>query len=188
MKAIINLIIATILPSLIFAQGDFGRSFCVGSSFTYIRHYEDIPSLPRYNEFTWNVNAAIQVSKRFDMGVQAMAIFMKPESKPSDYHHIIGVFSQFNFIKKEKFQVFAETSINIGNYKLSQDDFLPSYSNGIIYLGLGGGSELKISKKIPHLFLDLSFISYLELNVENAYVFTQYIVGLNYRFGKGYNE
>ena len=187
MKIIINLIIAFILPSFLYAQGNFGRSFCVGSSLTIIHHYEDVPALPRYNEYTWNVNAAIQISKRLDMGVQAMSIFMKPESKPSKLHHIVGVFAQFHFIKK-KMKFFLEASLNTGNYKLSTFDFLPTYSNEVIYIGWGGGFELMLSKKTPNLFLDLSFISYEELNVESPYAFTQYIVGLNYRFGKGFIE
>jgi len=188
MKTIISLIIALIFPALIYAQGYFGKSFCVGSSLTFIHHYEDVPSLPRFNEYTWNINAAVQISKRLDMGVQALAIFMKPEGKPSKFHHIIGAFSQFHFIKNEKIKAFLETSLNTGNYKLSNSDFLPTYSNDIIYLGWGGGVELRFSKKIPHLFIDLSFINYTELNVEGAYAFTQYIVGLNYRFGHGYTK
>lgn len=112
MKVSISLIIAIMLPSMILAQGNFGKSFCLGSSFTFIHYYEDMPGLPRYNEFTWNVNAAIQISKRLDMGVQAMAIFMKPEGRSSENHHIIGVFGQFYFIKKEKIKVFIETSFN----------------------------------------------------------------------------
>lgn len=187
MKKIIKLIIFVLLPSAIFAQGNFGKSFCVGSSFTFLRHYEDEPDLPRYNELTWNVNAAMQITKRLDLGVQALAIFMKPEGRSSENHHIIGFFGQFHFIKKDKIKAFAETSLNTGNYKLSRNDFYPSYENGIVYIGFGGGVELKISKKIPHLYLDLSFINYEQLHVEQSYAYTQYIIGLNYRFGKGFN-
>ncbi|NPD48130.1 hypothetical protein HNV12_23475 [Methanococcoides sp. SA1] len=185
MKAIVQLTIFLFTPFLIFAQGNFGKSFCVGSSFTFLRYYEDEPGLPRYNEYTWNVNVAMQITKRLDLGVQAMAIFMKPEGGPSENHHIIGVFGQFNFIKKEKIKVFVETSFNTGNYKLSRNDFYPSYENGIVYIGFGGGVELKISKRIPHLFLDLSFINYEQLNIDESYAYTQYVIGLNYRFGKG---
>ncbi len=186
MKTALCLIIAIIIPSIIFAQENIGKSFCVGSSLTFLHYYEDEPGLPRYNEYTWNVNAAMQITKRLDMGVQALAIFMKPEGNPSENHHIIGVFGQYHFIKKEKIKVFIETSINTGNYKLSRNDFYPSYENGIVYIGFGGGVELKISRRIPRLFLDLSFVNYEQLHIEKSYAYTQYIVGLNYRFGKGF--
>jgi hypothetical protein len=46
---------------------------------------------------------------------------------------------------------------------------------------MGLGYDLPI-KKIRNLYLDLSFISYAILNnIEERYLYTQYIIGLNYR-------
>jgi len=186
----IRVFIITILLLLfhnpIISQSDFGKTFIVGTSLTFIPEIENDPSLSQYNffEYTWNLNAAVSISKRIYTGVQALTIFTNGSRVENNTYFIMGLFGQFNFIPKQKFRFFAELSINTGNY-CTCGNLDPFRVENLVYFGWGGGFDLPMKFLSKNLYLDLSFVAYLILNdVENKYGFTQYILGINYRFGK----
>lgn len=171
--------------SFVDAQSYFADYLIAGTSLTYIPQISEDANqnITGYTELTWNINLAMRVNKRFVTGIQLLNIYSSEVYKKKDYYNIYGVFTQFSFFKKrETHRFFAEASINRGNYSVCGD--LPSYEAEVYYLGLGGGFDLPVIV-IPNLYLDLSFISYL--NVEsfpNNCAYTQYVVGLNYRFNR----
>ena len=172
--------------NLTYAQKEFGKTFIVGTSLTFIPDYNNNPSVSNYNyfEYTWNLNAAVSISKRIFTGVQALTIFTNGSRVENNTYYIIGLFGQFNFIPKQKFRFFAELSINTGDY-CTCGNFDPFRVEDLVYLGWGGGFDLPLKFITKNLYLDLSFISYLILNdIDDKHGFTQYIIGINYRFGK----
>lgn len=73
----------------------------------------------------------------------------------------------------------------MGDFRLSGDDLYPSTQKGLNNFGWGGGAESPLKHLHPHLFLEVSFISYVTLSpVPHKYAFTQYILGIDYKFGR----
>ncbi len=166
------------------AQRYFADYLIAGTSMTYMQNTsKDVNhNLSGYIEWTWNVNLGMRLSKRAVGGIQLLNIYSSEVYKRKDYYNLYGVFIQYNLISnKEPNRFFIEASINRSNYCLCSE--LPSHHNKLPYLGVGGGFDWQI-KKIKNLFIDLSFISYFNLKgFEEKSAYTQYVVGLNYRFG-----
>lgn len=181
-----SILILVLLSFSLQAQNEFGKSFIIGTSLTFIPNYQKNYTSSDYNyyEYTWNLNAAVSLSKRVFIGVQVMTIFTNGSRIENTNYSIVGLFGQFDFTPKKDYRLFLETSINLGNY-CTCGDFDPYKKEKLSYWGWGGGVELPLRFLSSKLYLDLSFITYLILNdIENKYAYTQYIVGINYRFGK----
>jgi hypothetical protein len=99
--------------------------------------------------------------------------------------NMMGMFVQFNLLKRTDHRLFVESSINLGNY-YKVKEFITIPGTYYAHLGIGLGYDIPIQKILPGLYLDLSVMTYNPLNVDvlNAYAIAHYIVGLNYRFGK----
>ncbi len=157
----------------------FAKTMIAGTSLTYIWDKDEPETLK--NQLTWNINVGITLSKRVFSGIQVLNIYSLGKSNPMEYYNIYGLFTQYNFLRGTNHRLFAEISINKGNYNdfLHDSDFK---SQNLYFSGVGFGYDLPI-KYIPRLYLDISFIHYYFLNqfdIESDY--TQYIIGLNYRF------
>jgi len=176
------------MSSIAQSESTFGKSFITGLSLTYIWDYDNTGSLTdyRYNEYTWNLNAAVSISKRIYSGVQVMTIFISGTRVDGDNYSMYGLFGQYNFTPKKKSRFFIETSFNQGNY-CTCGKLDPYKKDDLLYWGLGIGLEKPLKSISKSLYLDLSFVNYTILdNLQDKYNYTQYIIGLNYRFGKFY--
>ena len=162
----------------------FAKNLILGSSFTWKWTDNNNPAIRySFNEYTWNINMAVSLNKRMYLGLQLLNIYTKGSKQDLEKYRVYGMFAQYNVLRQTAHRLFAETSINRGNY-CTCGDFEPNRRNNLYYWGIGAGYDLPL-KKIPGLYLDLSFIHYLILNsVEDKYAYTQYIIGVNYRFGK----
>lgn len=163
------------------AQRFFADYMIVGSSLTYMRNsnQDSYKADYGYDEYTWNMNVGIRVSKRLFTGLQVLNIYSSKISTKKDYYTVYGLFTQYDFFSKKTHRLFAEISLNRGNYCTCSD--LPVKVDDLYYIGTGIGYDFPL-KWIPNLYLDLSFINYFILNkIEDKYSYTQYIVGLNYR-------
>jgi hypothetical protein len=157
--------------------------FTIGTSLTYIGDHDKFSYID-YDEITWNINTSISINKRLHIGVQALSIFADGGNMGYEYYHIIGGFLQYNFVQLKSVSFFIESSINTGNFYFSKYMLYPSKLNYLGYLGWGGGAEVLLIKN-KRIFLDLSFISYHTLkSPEKCNAFTQYIIGINYKFGR----
>ncbi len=157
-------------------QSHFAEYTIVGSSFTYVpTEYDKIP----YNEYTWNINAGINLSNRFFFGLQLLNVYLTRESFPTETFNIYGAFTQFNFLKSKRNRFFAELSLNRGDYCTCNKFFKVDYD--LYYAGVGLGFDFAV-KKIKGLYLDFSFINYSMINKpKTGHGYTQYVIGLNYR-------
>jgi hypothetical protein len=167
----------------------FLNSLVVGSSLTYIwnTNDDDYPvGTNLYEEYTWNLNVAVPLNKRFMVGAQWLNLFTKGTHVPDRNYMIYGLYTQYDFFAKIKSPVsmFLEMSINRGDYgTLGHLD--PYRMKGLWYHGFGGGFEFPVRPISERLFFELSFQNYMILNkIQTKYNYTQYILGLNYRFGK----
>jgi hypothetical protein len=181
MKHVFMLLLCGMLSTYsIYAQNEryFAEKFIIGTSLTYIRNSYEYYTV--FNEYTWNANIGISLSKRLFSGLQLLNVYTNEQhSKSINNHSIVGIFSQYDFFQFQDFRLFAELSLSTGNYSTS--GFIPSKREGLYYLGVGIGLDYPL-KFIKGLSLDLSFVTYEILNkIENKYSYTQYIVGLNYR-------
>jgi len=179
---LILLIVCLAFTLNIKAQNQNTERFTIGSSITYIWEKDKLNYID-HDEITWNLNAAMRISKRFHFGVQALSIFSKSMSE-FDYYHLIGSFVQYEMVQMDAINLFLETSINRGDYLLANDELYPLREKNLFYFGWGGGMELPLFKS-KNLYLDLSFISYMNITYpQKTFAFTQYIIGVNYKFGK----
>lgn len=166
------------------SQQYFANYMIIGTSLTYMRNSEKdyYKTDFGYDEYTWNLNVGIQISKRVFTGLQLLNIYSSQITAPKDYFNIYGLFTQYNVLKSETHRLFAEVSFNRGNYCTCND--IPYYFNNLYYIGFGVGYDLPI-KKIPNLYFDFSFINYSIINkIYDKYGYTQYIVGINYRLNE----
>ena len=180
-KRLVLLIFVFIICNRVYAQ-NFYR-FTIGSSLTYIGDHDKFNYID-YDEFTWNLNTAINITNKFQIGVQTLSIFADGGNIGYDYYHIIGGFIQYNLVRHKSMNFFLESSLNTGNFYFPKRKLYPYKLNNLNYLGIGGGTEI-IMIKNTGIALDLSFISYFTLRPpEKCITFTQYIIGINYKFGK----
>lgn len=166
----------------------FFKKFEIGTSLTYIWDAEDAAAGYRYDEFSWNLNAKVSVSKRLYFGVQAIPIHTKNRKGgyvTNENYTFVGLLSMFKFIDSEDFSFHIEMSLNRSNmfHSLITD---PSKKPGINYIGYGLGGDIALTKKSgSRLFLEWGFYNYSILNkIDFKSNYTQYILGLNYHFGK----
>lgn len=182
MKTLVILFFLMLSCITLKSQNYFADYLIVGSSLTYMRFTEkdEYRFTHGYDEYTWNINAGIRLSKRFFAGIQYLNIYSSDLDLPKDYYKVYGLFTQFNFLNDDNTRLFIEASLNRGDYCLAYN--LPSRVDNLNYIGFGPGVDLQI-KKIPNLYFDFSFINYFIANkIKGKYSYTQYIVGLNYRF------
>ena len=183
-KKIILILLFTLIFSNSFSQKKnkhFFNTVIFGSSLTYL--LLDNSNYDSFQEFTWHVNGAISLHKQVFVGTQVLTIFYKNTNPGWENYYIYGLFGQFDFMPKQKFRLFIETSINKGNYCICWNE--PYLKNNLFYLGFGFGCDIPIKFLSDKLFLDLSFYNYAILNkIEEKSNYTQYIIGINYHFGK----
>jgi hypothetical protein len=168
------------LPCITDGQSYFAEYMIAGTSLTYIRDSREIYQNYKSSddEYTWNINVGVAMSKRIFAGLQWLNIYASEVSTPKEYYSVYGLFSQYNFLKNQQHRLFLELSFNRGNF--CTRDYQPFRKDNLYYLGSGLGYDLPI-KKIRNLYLDLSFISYAILNNNYRGLYNQYIIGLNYR-------
>lgn len=173
-------------------NNEFFKTFSIGSSLTYIWDLsKDKNNLgPEYNykfkEYTWNINVSASVSKKIDIGFQALNIFTSGTRVENSQSQIFGLFSQYNFLggKKTPTKLFIEGSINKGNY-YTGGTLDPYLREGLYYVGCGMGLDIPLRNISKNIFLDVAFMNYWILNdIFDKYNYTQYIIGLNYYIGK----
>ncbi len=174
-----------LLTSYIYSQKEryFTKSLIVGSSLTFIQEKSDKIIGYKYNEYTWNINMAVSLNKRAFLGLQYLNIHSNGTNVSPENYGIYGVFGQVNLLRKSRNRLFVESSINRGNYFTNYDTD-PYKKEDLYYLGFGSGYDLSLDKFVPNLYADFSFIYYLIINpLDNKTGYSQYIIGLNYRFG-----
>ena len=165
---------------------NFGQRIIIGSSLTWISDNDGAGFGYRFNEYTWEKNIAVNVNKSLYLGLSHKHIWsngstVMPEGIKDNYY-MFGAFGQYDFFPKRKMRLFAELSLNRGNYctcyhLLTVDPFKVENLN---YLGTGGGVDLPITK---FLSVDFSFMVHNILNdVPRKYAYNIYIVGLNFDF------
>lgn len=174
------MVICFLLPGNAYAQRNkyFAHAMIFGTSLTYIWDSDERNNY--LHELSWNTNVGITFSKRVFTGIQLLNIYTWGTIEPKESYYIIGLFTQYNFLRGTNHRFFIEVSINRGDYD-SYSENSPTRENNTLYLGTGLGYDLPI-KFIPKLYLDLSFMHYNILNPFNIdSELTQYIIGLNYR-------
>ena len=189
MKILINFFVTLIIVFFSFdaesqenKRANFLNSFTAGTSLTYIINLDD----SFYEEYTWNLNFAASISQRMNVGIQVLNIYANGSNIEKASYNIFGLFTQYDFFakKRTKNTLFVELSINKGDY-CTCDNLDPYRKSNLWYYGFGGGTEIRLKKISEHIFLDISFYNYQIINkYKKKYNFTQYIIGLNYRFGK----
>ena len=152
----------------------------IGTSLTFIQDHYEIPFPYVYNEYTWNTNLAIDINKRWRVGMQYMAIWTKKGQVKDGNYYIGGTFGQFNLIPKAKnARLYIEGSLNKGNYCTCVPDS-PYLRDNLYYYGLGLGLDINLADWVH---LDLGFFNYTILNkFTEKYNYTQYILGLDFPF------
>lgn len=166
----------------------FGNIIRIGASVTYIWEENEWAENHFFGETTWNLNAAFRMSKRFWIGAQAAPIFTRDRVGPNikrKTYYMAGIFGQFDFYNSEGFRFYGETSINLSDY-CTCGNVEPNRLPNLFKWGGGAGLEVLLNKGSgKNLWLELAFFNYVILNeIQNKYNYTQYIIGLNYTFGK----
>jgi len=141
---------------------------------------------PYFFEFSWTLNAAIPLNK-FHLGTNFYLVHTRGGwSGQNNYYYLAGVFSQYNFLKpKYKSRLYAELSFNTGNY-CTCGNRDPYRKDGLYYIGIGGGWDIKLSER---WHIDLAFLSYNILNkIKNEYGYTDAygynipVIGVDYHW------
>lgn len=133
-------------------------------------------------EHTLNVNLVYSLSKRWRVGYQHLFIWETGREISTGYYNIGGVLGQYSFYRNDRYNIYAETSLNRGNFctceSSSQFITVPYKRNDLYYLGLGIGFDYRLNKDFSAEF---GFYNYNIFNdIPMKYNHTQYIIGLVY--------
>ncbi|PZE16515.1 hypothetical protein DNU06_11695 [Putridiphycobacter roseus] len=169
-------------------NGYFAKTAEVGSSITYIWNDYNKPAGDfLYSELTWNINVKMKLHNRFWLGVQAAPIYAwirDMDQITTENYHLFGLITQFDIVSKKKFQLYVDGIFNRSNLLILEE--YNTKQAGIYYLGFGAGTNFLLNNKgRQNLFLEIGFNNSFILNkIEKKSFYTQYIFGVNYRFGK----
>ncbi len=112
----------------------FAKNMILGSSYTWIWvNNLDPVATYLYDEYTWNTNLAVSLSKRVYLGLQLLNIRIIVKDEPSEKFNIYGLFAQYNMLRRTDHRFFIETSINRGNY-CTCGDYEPFIKENLYYL------------------------------------------------------
>lgn len=167
----------------IYAQGytqiqkeTFGDQLILGTSLTYIPNFKK--DAYRYHEWTWSVNAAVNLSQRWRFGLNKLFLRSHGTRVSTDNFNLFGPFVQYDFIQKGKYRAHGETGFYWGNYCTCGNSD-PYKQSGLHYLSFGGGFEYAFYKNFS---VELGLLIYKiidRIEIYN-YGYTQYILGINY--------
>ncbi len=152
----------------------------VGGNYTYIWDTEVLNGIDyesNYNEHTFSLNVATDISKRFRVGVDYKKLYTRGELSGRNEYALLGIFQQYKMFNDKKGFAFLELGFYKGNYCTCGDD-TPFKQKGISYLNWGAGYNRKLKQ---NLSIDLAFTSAQVISkIPGRYAFTQYIIGLDY--------
>ena len=154
----------------------------LGGSYTYVWDTEVVNGIDyntNYNENTFNINLATDISRRFRIGVDYKKIYSNGKISGGNKYFLLGLFQQYKFLRTKKGFGFGELGFYKGNYCTCGDD-VPFKTNNISYINWGGGFNTKLYR---NLNLDIAFTTAQVVSkIPGRYGFTQYILGLDYEF------
>ena len=152
----------------------------VGGNYTYVPQAETLYGDDygtNYNEHTFSINLATDISERFRVGVDYKKIYTRGRLSGKNDYFLLGAFQQYKFLNNRKGFGFLELGFYKGNYCTCGDD-QPYKQSGISYLNWGGGYNRQIRK---NLSIDIAFTTaQIVSKTPGRYGFTQYIIGLDY--------
>ena len=128
------------------------------------------------------------MSKRLYFGVQAIPVFTINRNGlniEKENYRFLGLLTMYKFLDSDDFSFHAEISLNRSNM-FNGFNVNPIKKPGLNYIGYGLGGDIVLNKKSGgRLFLEFGFYNYMILNkIDFKSNYTQYILGLNYHFGK----
>lgn len=112
-----------------------------------------------------------------------MLIYTRNNRNRKENYKTLGLLTQYDMVVWEwrNSRVFAEISANRSDYYTGLGT--ERKIQGLFVGGIGAGYEFAIIEK--SIYLEIGFYSYHIMNeLKSTNPFTQYIIGLNYRFGK----
>lgn len=158
----------------------FAEQFILGTSIAY--KFDNVRNVYRYNEWSWSLNAAINIDHHFMVGLHNSFILSHGTRVPRDKFDLYGAFVQYDFFDKSKNRLYAELGLYKGNYcTCGEED--PYKVPNLNYFNFGAGFELSIHKNFN---LEFGLLVYRILNKieEQKYGHTQYVAGINYIISK----
>jgi hypothetical protein len=152
----------------------------VGGNYTYVWDTETLNGVDyetNYNEHTFSINLATDISKRFRIGVDYKKLYTRGRLSGKNDYNLLGIFQQYKMFNNNKGFGFLELGFYKGNYCTCGGD-IPYKQMGISYLNWGAGYNRKLKK---NLSIDLAFTTAQVISkIAGRYGFTQYIIGLDY--------
>ncbi len=161
----------------------FAQNLIVGTSFTYIWDYSNFDRSVRYYDLTYHINTAVRLSKRLYWGFDGLFIRAGGTVVPYENYKMLGSVFQYDVLGNgEGGRWLIEVGYFRGDYCTCNkgNPEWPFRRAGINYLDVGFGGEIRL---IKDLFLDIGFNRYYLLDkIPEKYSWTQYVLGLNYKF------
>lgn len=162
----------------------FFKKVTIGASYTFIFDDQNTDDLFNYQEHTLNLNAAVAIGADLDLGAAWLGITAREKGQPAQQYSLAGGFLQYNLLRgMPGIRLFLETGFYRGNF-CTCGEGTPYRRPNLSYIPYGGGLEGRLFKS-RHWYIDLSFLWYqpvTRLPGENPYAFSQYVLGVNYRF------
>ena len=171
---------------LFFSYPSLSQTLQIEGSYTYIWDVNSLDKELRYSESTINSNVSVGINQH-SIGFQLFKIYTSGSAfsynliEDKNDYTLIGMYYQYDLVKSKKYSFFPEFSINYGNYCTCGNSDPVKLAN-ILYVGFGLGLDIEIYK---NLLLLTGFHSYQPiLNDQVTFGFTQYILGVGFRFGE----
>lgn len=158
----------------------FGKKLFTNISGTYIFDKQNF--YHRYNEYTMNIQAGVQLFKPFFLGIETFTIFTNGTSVNSNNYLIKGGFIRYELLHKKRGVLFFNTAFLNGDYCTCENQDPYRYDN-LYYLGLEIGGNKYIAKSSFYMNITVSLNKILN-DIPLKYNYNIYKVGMGYSFGK----
>lgn len=167
----------------------FRQSATLGTSFSYTWSSDNYFGEHFYQEYSWNINTSMRLTKRFWLGGHFNPIFtfqkINIDRNQANYY-FGGIFLRYDLIQLDQFAFFIESSFNSTNYCTCGDYTDPFLEKSLYTWGIGGGMKFLLNPaKQQNLWLELAVKNYtLFDSYEDDYPLDQYLIGINFQLGR----
>lgn len=158
----------------------FADQLVIGTSLTYVPDHKK--EQYRYHEWTWSLNAAVNINRRLMLGLNHLYIQSHGSRVSKDQFNLFGIFSQYDFLAKSKHRLYGEFGLYKGNY-CTCGTLDPYKEKGLTYGSFGGGYELPLGRRFNVEFAFLGYRIWSKTELPD-YAYTQYVLGINYILSK----
>lgn len=180
----ISILICLHTYSIAYTQTEsyFAKSLKINLTGTYIFDTKEING-NNFHEFVIGTQASFSLTKSLYFGGQFLLVLTKDNYDKGVHNYFLGgVFVHYDVLPNKRFNLYPESSFNIGDY-CTCGTGKPYKMKNLKYFGIGVGADIPIFKQ-NSFFIHTSFnLHFIIDSIPNKNSFNLYKIGILYKLG-----